>query len=218
MIEKQQLLAYLNGALENPWSLILLAALALILVTPWFRGLIGGIFASLFAQPKLDEESYYLIRNVTLPSEEGSTLIDHVIVSIYGLFVVENKNLHGSIYGGKHIQTWTQRLGRQSFRFPNPLRQNLNQAKALAILLGLADYQVYPLVLFTGKSSFKTEMPENVTQGAGYIRYIQSKTNPVISGHEVREIIETIESGRLADAFKIHREDVRHIGPMTEEA
>ncbi|MBU0500773.1 MAG: NERD domain-containing protein [Gammaproteobacteria bacterium] len=217
MFDKQQLLASLGALLEARWPLILLTGLALIIVTPWFRRMIGGVIANLFAQEKLDEERYHLIRNVTLPSEEGSTLIDHIIVSIYGVFVVENKNLHGSIYGGKHIQTWTQRLGRQSCKFPNPLRQNIDQAKALAVLLGLADHQVHPLVLFSGKSSIKSEMPENLTQGASYIRYIQSKTRPVLSGREVQEIVEIIESGRLAASFQTHREHDRRAAQIAGE-
>jgi hypothetical protein len=46
----------------------------------------------------LDSEIYHSINNVTIPTANGTTLIDHIIVSKYGIFVVETKNIKGWIY------------------------------------------------------------------------------------------------------------------------
>jgi len=43
----------------------------------------------------LDKNIYTLFKNVTLPTEDGTTQIDHVIVSRYGVFVIETKNMKG---------------------------------------------------------------------------------------------------------------------------
>lgn len=60
-------------------------------------------------------------------------------------------------------------------------------------------------------------MPDNVTYGMGYINYIQSKTEAVISPEQVNEITQTIEEGRLARTFKNHREHVKHVQNIVAE-
>jgi len=72
---------------------------------------------------------------------------------------------------------WTQKIYKHSDKFQNPLHQNYKHVKTLEQLLGLNDGQVYSLVVFVGDSTFKTAMPENVTYGFGYIRYIKSKSS-----------------------------------------
>ena len=54
-------------------------------------------------------------------------------------------------------------------------------------------------------------MPENVTYGGGYARYIKSKTTPVLTESEVIEITKKIEQGRLTPSFKTNREHVKHV-------
>jgi len=41
----------------------------------------------------LNKDEYKTIKNVTLPAEGGTTQIDHIIVSQYGVFVIETKNM-----------------------------------------------------------------------------------------------------------------------------
>lgn len=49
----------------------------------------------------LDTYTYISINNITLPTVNGTTQIDHVIVSQYGMFVIETKNMKGWIFGGE---------------------------------------------------------------------------------------------------------------------
>ncbi|TLS70907.1 NERD domain-containing protein, partial [Mariprofundus erugo] len=69
--------------------LFLLAAL---FKSPWFKGVMGEAMVNLAARLWLDKNSYHLIKNVTIPTEDGTTQIDHIIVSRFGVFVVETKN------------------------------------------------------------------------------------------------------------------------------
>ena len=75
--------------------LIILATLIAIARTPFFKGFIGELLVNILSGLMLDKKTYRLIRNVTLPTDDGSTQIDHVIVSKYGIFVVETKNMKG---------------------------------------------------------------------------------------------------------------------------
>ena len=64
-----------------------------------FKGWVGEAQGSLAAKIRLDSQIYRSIKNVTIPTANGTTQIDHVIVSKYGIFVVETKNIKGWIYG-----------------------------------------------------------------------------------------------------------------------
>lgn len=201
----------INQVLGILWYLIPLAILAAILKSAWFRGVAGEFVVNLSARLFLDKQTYHLINNVTLPTEDGSTQIDHVIVSKYGMFVVETKNMKGWIFGGVNQKTWTQKIFRHSSKFQNPLHQNYKHAKTLEALLGLSEHQMFSVVVFVGDSTFKTEMPENVMYGSDYIKYIKSKTQVVLTESEVKEITNKIESGRLKPSFKTNREHVVHV-------
>jgi ribosomal protein L37AE/L43A len=60
-------------------------------------------------------------------------------------------------------------------------------------------------------------MPENVTSGTGYIKYIKSKNQPVLTEIEVKEITSKIEIGRLKPSFKTNREHVKHVKLIVEQ-
>ena len=193
------------------WYLMPIVIIAAILKSPWFKGVMGEFVVNLSAKLMLDKNKYHLIKNVTLPTEDGTTQIDHIIVSIYGVFVVETKNMKGWIFGSPNQRTWTQKIYKHSSKFQNPLHQNYKHVKTLNSLLELNEEQIYSVIVFIGNSTFKTEMPENVTYGGGYIRFIKSKKQPVLTESEVNEITNKIETDRLAPSFKTNREHIKHV-------
>lgn len=203
--------------LEKFWYFISIFIVLGVLKTPWFKGVLGEFIINVSAKMFLDKEQYHLIKNVTLPTEDGTTQIDHIIVSKFGVFVVETKNMKGWIFGSPNQKTWTQKNYKHSNKFQNPLHQNYKHLKILESLLGLNEQQIHSVIVFVGDSTFKTEMPENVTYGGGYTKYIKSKTKPVLSESEVNEITKKIETGRLVAAFKTNREHVKHVKNIVAE-
>lgn len=197
--------------LSTFWYLIPIFIALAILKSAWFKGMFGEFLVNTSATLLLDADKYLLIKNVTLPTDDGTTQIDHIILSNFGVFVVETKNMKGWIFGGEHQKTWTQKIYKHSSKFQNPLHQNYKHVKALQSLLNLSDEQVFSLVVFVGDSTFKTEMPENVTYAGGYIRYIKSKTQTVLSDAEIDRIENMIDDGRLTPSFKTDRAHVQHV-------
>lgn len=159
----------------------------------------------------LPSDKYTRFRNVTLPTLDGTTQIDHIFVSRFGVFIVETKNMKGWIYGSERQAQWTQKLYKQSCKFQNPLRQNYKHVKALTAALKVSPDLVHSVVAFVGDSTFKTAMPANVTAGIGFARYIKSFTTPVFSQTEVEEIGAGIAANRLAPSWKTHRAHVRNL-------
>ena len=64
-----------------------------------------------------------------VPSRNGTTQIDHILVSAYGIFVIETKNLKGWIFGSAENATWTQVLAGKKYPFQNPLKQNYRHTR-----------------------------------------------------------------------------------------
>ena len=193
------------------WYLIPIAIFLAVIKTSWFKGATGEFIVNIGAKLFLDKEQYHLIKNVTLPTEDGTTQIDHIIVSKFGVFVVETKNMKGWIFGSPNQKTWTQKIYKHSSKFQNPLHQNYKHTKTLESLLGLSDSQLFSVIVFVGDSKFKTAMPENVTHGKGYIRFIKSKNIPVLTDSQEKDVIAKIKTGRLTPSFKTNREHVTHI-------
>jgi len=131
------------------WYLIPLFILAAAIKFPCFKGKAGEAVVNFSAKLCLRKTRCHLIKNVALPTEAGTTQIDHIIVSRHEIFV--------------------------------------------------------------GDATFKTPMPENVTHGGGYVRFIKAQTEQRLSDVEVQKVIEAIESGRLAATFKNHRNHVKHV-------
>ena len=207
----------ISQILNSLWYLIPIVILSGILKSPWFKGFVGEFVVNLSAKFLLDKEKYHLIKNVTLPTENGSTQIDHIIVSEFGVFVVETKNMKGWIFGSTNQKSWTQVIYKNSRKFQNPLHQNYKHVKTLESLLGLNEQQVHSVIVFVGDSTFKSEMPENVTYGGGYARYIKSMKTPVLNKTEVIDILRRIEQGRLAPSLETNREHVWHVKRIADE-
>lgn len=180
-----------------PWVLLagfasISAAAFRVFLLPLIKGRLGEATINFWARRLLDQNVYHLLPNVMLPTEDGTTQIDHLIVSRYGVFVVETKTYKGWIYGDEREPQWTQVIFRRKERFQNPLRQNYKHTKTLAERTGLPDAYFKSLVVFVGDCTFKTPMPSNVVRIRDFVRYIKSFQTPIIRDNQVSEILSLI--------------------------
>ena len=166
-----------------------------------FKGWVGEAALSVAKKIALDGNVYLDVNNVTIPTSNGTTQIDHILVSRYGIFVIETKNMEGWIFGTATQPRWTQSLGKSKFQFQNPLHQNYRHIKALEEFLELPTSTFHSIVCFVGSTCrLKTEMPENVLLG-GPFGYIKSKTQVVLTDDRVQEIVQAIRSGMRPKNF-----------------
>jgi restriction system protein len=172
----------------------------------WFGEAQGILAKKLF----LDSDIYADINNVTIPTSNGTTQVDHIIVSRYGIFVIETKNIDGWIYGDAKSPQWTQNLFGKRFKFQNPLLQNYRHTRALSEYLVIEHEKFFSVVMFWGECQFKTPMPANVMD-RGYTGYIKSKTQAIFSDAEVTEIVAAIKTGMLPRTWKTRREHVQSL-------
>jgi restriction system protein len=104
-----------------------------------FKGWLGEKGAQVGMWLWLDARVYRRVHDLIIPSGEGTAQIDHVIVSVHGIFVVETKNMKGWIFGDERSSQWTQSVFGRKSRFQNPLHQNYRHVKALAEFLNVPE-------------------------------------------------------------------------------
>ncbi|MBD9402971.1 nuclease-related domain-containing protein [Comamonas sp. CMM02] len=198
------------------WMWVVLAAgvalLAGVLRSPRFKGWWGERKVQQWLARDLNPLHYHCVHNVTLRLADGKTTqIDHVVVSPYGLFVLETKHMQGWIFGSEKQKKWTQSIYRHRTAFQNPLHQNWLHIMALQQVLQVPLQHLHSVVVFTGHSHFKTEMPACVTQGRDCVAFIQSHTEVVWTEQEVAQWRQALSQKRLQATRATHRAHVENV-------
>lgn len=142
-----------------------------------------------------------MINNCTLRMKNGhTTQIDHVLISEYGVFVIETKNYSGLIFGDEYQKKWTVCIGKQKHQFQNPIHQNFLHVKTIQQLLQshIDAQHIHSIVTFVGKSQFKTQLPKQVCQGEKWVEVVKEYRKAVLSVAQVQQLAKLIEKNALA--------------------
>ena len=136
----------------------------------------------------LDPKLYHVMNDVLLPdgfpSGQGTTQIDHIVFSPFGIFVVETKNYSGWIFGNPKSAKWCQCFYGKRFYFQNPYRQNYKHVCCLSQLTGLNKDAFIQVIAFVGPCTVKTRdvlPPSFVVSQAELETFIHSHRIPRIS-------------------------------------
>lgn len=170
----------------------------------FLKGWAGEAMGAVAHWAFLDKTIYVPLNNLTLPTNNGTTQIDHVVVSRYGIFVIEAKNIDGWIFGDEKSPQWSVVKPGRKFRMQNPLHQNYRHVKAISEFLNLEEDRLHSLVMFWGECEFKTEMPRNVML-KGYATYIKSFDKVLFTDEEVASITEALKTGALPKTWATRR-------------
>lgn len=178
-----------------------------------FKGWLGEKVTQFGLWYKLDENVYRRFHDVIVPSHNGTTQIDHVLVSAFGIFVVETKNYNGWIFGDEHSSQWTVTHFAKKYRFQNPLRQNYRHVQCLREYLHLDETVFHSLVFFIGEAELKTQLPRNVLT-EGLTSYIRSFRTPMINARVVAKVCASLASLKadptLTKAQHLQSLEIRH--------
>ncbi|MBP5502017.1 MAG: NERD domain-containing protein [Bacteroidales bacterium] len=123
----------------------------------------------------LDKKNYIILNDIILrTSDNNTTQIDHIVVSTFGIFVIETKNYSGWIFGKEKSENWTQTTRFSKNQFRNPIKQNWAHIFALKSLLSnYGNIPFYPIIAFVGSAQ---------------LRNVQSDT-PVVYGYDILDVI-----------------------------
>lgn len=132
---------------------------------------------------KLPEDRYKVINNLLIQNNGYTTQIDHIVISVYGIFVIETKTYQGWIYGGENSDFWTQNIYGHKYQLRNPIHQNYGHIKAIKNIL-----HEYPGLLYISIVAFSRQASLGV-----------SSNTPVIYWNQILPVIYQFENRVLTE-------------------
>jgi hypothetical protein len=179
----------------------IIGAVLLILFSIYMSKIIGW-FGELWTKQelkKLPKDQYKVLNNVFLTNGERMCQIDHIVVSPYGIFVIETKQYNGKIYGGKYDKYWVRycRRNRKVF-YENPIRQNYGHCMMIKELLHLDDSSVFNIACIPSLHVYlKIRHDGELVRNTTICKKILSYTEPKLGNYN--EIFEYLNSQNIKD-------------------
>lgn len=173
----------------------------------------------------LDCEDYRVYNDLLIRNGKYTTQVDHIVISCYGIFVLETKNIHGKIYGGGNAEFWKQYLpdiGYRRYGFTkehqlrNPIWQNDGHIRTLRRLVFGNDAPVYGIVVFPEDANINVTAEQPVLNMYDVVPYIKQYQDVVLSSEQMDfyrrrllEIISTTEADRKEHLVNVCRNKER---------
>lgn len=214
-------------------SLIIIAGILLIVLTPYFlpflflAGMIyirrkfpsiKGAIGEWYVNKELNKLGpiYRVFHDLYIPNGEGGTSqVDHVVTSPFGIFVIETKHYDGWIFGKETQRLWTQVIYKRKEKFLNPIWQNYGHIEVLKKQLG--DHSFHSLIVFSSRSTLKFEDNFNsarVIQIPQITRVIKEWTLRQVSNQDLHTVNQTLEQLTINDPRQkrlVHKHHVEAI-------
>jgi hypothetical protein len=195
--DAEEALPFLGVAVFWVGLIITVVAAMVVISARWRADRHGASRVRKLARKLLAQGTYRQVHDVAFETSEGTVRIDHVVISPFGVFVIQAMHQRGEISGKTFAPDWTQTSGDKAVTFPNPLRPNFNRKLALGNLLGLGEEQIFSVIAFTEGASFSFPMPDNVTRGSGFAEYILSRQAVLIDSGEVPRLEAALRSAMV---------------------
>lgn len=199
--------------------------------SPTYKGKIGekNVHNILLQLP----DEYVILEDVVLKTERGTTQIDHVVVSKYGVFAIETKNYRGEIYGDDNRKEWTQMIITDvtyakkwwktytyvtKNRFYNPVKQSLAHSIAIKnILSQWSALKIVPIVVFTGSAVLKRVTSNyTIVYDFDLVETILSYRTIYLTDSDVRKVVDILLQKNVRE-YVDNRTHINNIYASKEE-
>ena len=205
-----------NGFMVWPASfryLVLAVIVLLFFAKIWGNQFLGKSGEHWAAQElgKLPSGEYHVLNDLVLEDSHGLHQIDHVVVSPYGIYMVETKNYTGSIIGDAKYANWLLYVGGQKRKIHSPLRQNYGHIKCLQELLKLDESAFVSIVCFANRTKTKVTVHSD-REFVVHTDTLRSAVldHPQCSGLDAESIVQNLQSFNITDK-KIRRQHVKQL-------
>ncbi|MBV2129114.1 nuclease-related domain-containing protein [Arsukibacterium indicum] len=184
--------------------------LAVFLVTNWLGLNLPG-FKGIFAEYKLNRllrwrlaRGYRHFRKLKLlTAKEELVVVDHLVLSPFGIFVIMVKGYRGSIFGEVAEANWLRQYFGTKKQFMNPLHQNFKHVEAIKHHLELQGtplaQHVHSVIAFSRLAQFKTEMPANVTYLDTAPAYLKKFEEPCFDDEQLNRFAALLRQASTAN-------------------
>ena len=173
---------------------VLIMIILCILMDVYYKKFIGmaGEFWVKRELKKFSDE-YLVINDIMIKTKDGIThQIDHVVISKYGIFVIETKQYNGYIKGNDYDKRWLIKNGKKKIYVNNPLHQNYGHVKSLEEILNLPGEKFISLVCIPSRARVSVKS-NNVVRIYELIDKIYSYQEVIVENSiELYEIINNL--------------------------
>ena len=150
---------------------------------------------------KLPSNQYKVLNNLLLESNGYTHQIDHIVVSQFGIFVIETKQYNGSITGNKYDKKWIKKISKNKEKYyENPIRQNYGHVKAICELLNLDENKVFNIACIPSTAKLKVENDGELTRIYTIIERIKSHNEIVLPNYN--EYFNSLVKSNIVDRKK----------------
>jgi len=163
------------------------------LVVPLVKGMLGE-FLVRCRLLVLPFDKYKVLNDIMLKTKRGTTQIDHIVVSIYGIFVIETKNYKGKIIGTGNRQEWIKSVHGARYYFKNPVLQNKGHVRAVVKNLGIKDEFIIPIVVFSNECRLNVKTNSIVIRLDKLVSTIKGVRTPCFTKEQVRSLVRQLKA------------------------
>lgn len=163
------------------------------------------IFAGLRGEHTVNREllrlggKYIVLNDLMLRTAYGTCQIDHVVLSPYGIFVVETKNISGKITGNDEWKEWYW-VGKDFNKtIYNPVMQNFRHIDVLSDTLGLSADNFISIIVFTGKAHIRVETSHAVMFLGQLVPFIKLFRYEYLSGSTIFQYRDKLQKCNITD-------------------
>lgn len=181
---------------------------------------------------KLSDE-YTILNDLVFRTEKGTTQIDHIVVSKYGIFTIETKNYRGEIYGDDNRKEWTQLIVTKvtyekkwwksytyvtKNRFYNPVKQSVGHALRIKELLSVFPHvKIVPIVVFTGDAILRyVESNNHVVYEKNLLDVIDGYKTTYLTDNDVHAVLAILTSNNIRETVS-DRQHVKNLRTAARE-
>ncbi|HAV7006851.1 TPA: NERD domain-containing protein [Escherichia coli] len=164
------------------WRVIAISIIALVLIVLYcLMGFVSSAIAERRTAKQIEaylpDDAEGLLSDLTLPvSATGTTQIDHVLIASHGLYVIEQKNYAGKLYGKLDESHWRKWKSSGTLKLQNPFRQNYGHIKAIQSTLRASELECINVVIINGPCKFEGEKPDWLCMGMGdFVRKVTER-------------------------------------------
>lgn len=189
----------------NPVTIILVVCIAIIIGAIIRRLTVsaGEVGENVVASKLrwLPRSQYFVINDLVFTKGNGNTTqIDHVVVSPYGIFVIETKNIYGYIHGSDNSKLWRSCWRNRDLAFDNPILQNKAHMMALAEKLKLRDDSFVSIIAFSTNADLQVSVNDTYVVYWSQVRkLIRHFKEPIMTIEEAQEIYTFIKAINITD-------------------
>ena len=191
--------------IKNPifWIIIVLGVLSAI----FYKKIAGkaGEFWVKRELSKLDKKIYHVINDVTIQDINSTHQIDHIVISQYGIFVIETKQYNGYISGNEYDKQWIQN---KKYHIHNPIHQNYGHVKCLEKVLNLPENKLIPIVCIPSTAKINIKAKSHIARIYNLNKIIQSYTTVIIENPN--NIYNKILSLNITDS-RIKKQHIKNV-------